>query len=64
MPRKKTKWVFAQFIGEDGSLGYRKKRIYKLKLTEGSNTIVSDDKLTQPCPYESIYSFFKNWKPI
>lgn len=54
------------FIGEDKSLGYRNGRVYALSIT-----VYSPDNVRiapvfphlggQPCPYESVTAFYRNW---
>ena len=50
--------IRAKFIGEDGSLGYRKGEVYRL--------VIDGNKIREPrpCPYSSVEAFLANWEPV
>lgn len=51
----------AEFIGADGSLGYRHGQVYDLVLSGGEHpTIVRP----RPCPYGSWAAFWRNWRQV
>jgi hypothetical protein len=50
-----------RFKGEDGSLGYRKGRIYRLKITGWQIICI---QLPYRCPYDSWELFFENWEKV
>lgn len=58
----------ARFIGEDGSLGYQKGRVYELVVVEDSRPgrFITISRLdgSGKCPYASLESFMRNWEPI
>lgn len=60
----------AQFIGHDGSLGFRRDAIYDIKIASmrakfGSNhtevIVVHDLNSRKVCPYASMKLLQKNW---
>lgn len=54
-----------RFIGEDGSLGYRKGKIYMLELRGRGMTelgVIIDAPVR--CPYSSWEAFFENWERV
>lgn len=72
----KTRWIIhremrqilitGEFIGRDGSLGYKKGQKYELTMVsnfaDGSTTVFCNNHL--PCVYQSAYSFLENWTNI
>lgn len=64
--------IRAKFIGEDGSMGYRKNRSYLLMtwnypkhflgMLFGDYWFVVQGKGKAPCPYESFNAFQRNWE--
>jgi hypothetical protein len=54
-----------RFIGEDGSLGYRHGRIYRLVLAvPGHGWPIEIIDGGQFCPYDSEEAFSRNWEPV
>jgi hypothetical protein len=53
--------IHAQFIGEDGSLGYIRGRTYTLILQGNFVRPDNPDAPEYPCPYKSITAFLRNW---
>lgn len=57
-----------KFIGEDGSLGYRKGLIYALRCRKDiefeNPVVISRLDGTGYCPYSSIEAFNQNWRVI
>ena len=56
--------VIAQFIGKDGSRGFKKGTLYllKMKITDGYIIVSSEKNESLWCPYSSINTFLENWK--
>lgn len=55
--------MLAKFIGTDGSMGFKKGKIYNINIKEQLNTIevrTRNERLW--CPYSSMEAFLKNWK--
>lgn len=52
---------YATFIGEDGSMGLRHGKIYKVKVFYKEPYIYVKWGFFRKCPYESINSLYKNW---
>ena len=68
-----TAFVLAQFIGEDGSLGYTKGKVYPLiisklgwfsRVMRGVTLEIVGVDGKGYCPYESEWSFYKNWSVV
>ncbi len=59
-----------KFIGQDGSMGFMKNRLYRLRLERqssmslGTIIVASDVNSKKWCPYSSIDTFWGNWKYI
>lgn len=60
-----------RFIGTDGSMGFHKNRLYRLKLSRQVSSSVLDAILVavdvnskKYCPYSSIDSFWENWEYV
>lgn len=55
-----------EFIGKDGSTGYRKGKIYNLEHFIKNNLIWvhCGSANVNYCPYESVDSFLDNWKRV
>lgn len=51
----------AKFIGQDGSMGFKKGEDYNLFLF---GNIIIEYKSKTRCPYGSVESFLKNWRII
>lgn len=61
--KREVRIVLAEFIGTNGSMGFKKGKIYNINIKEQLNVIVlrtMDGKLW--CPYSSMEAFYKNWK--
>ncbi len=62
--------IYAKFIGEDGSLGYKNGREYILEVeaTSGFKTghtiEISREDGGGFCPYKNIETFLENWTDI
>lgn len=60
--------MLLRFIGEDGSMGLRKGKVYNCSV-EASGFLVWitwDNKglVNSPCPYNSFKKLFENWEEI
>lgn len=60
-----------RFVGEDGSLGYRKGSLYVLKLSRGryARVVIRESTGIEvpnglPCPYGSETAFRANWVEV
>lgn len=60
------KKISATFIGQDGSLGYRKDNTYILFIREINEfpIFIQDINDRKECPYQSIIAFLNNWTNI
>lgn len=64
--------ITATFIGQDGSLGYKTHKEYKLRLTHrvtihGSDIRIEDTSgknPAQPCEYSTMLTFLQNWENV
>lgn len=57
--------IIAKFNGLDGSRGFRKGRIYKLKSTiESGWLFIYDSDSHNSCPYSSMETFLENWTEV
>lgn len=69
---KSVGWLQMRFIGEDGSMGYRKNHIYVLRIMKPTGLMklisryefiaVDTDRVGQDCPYLDIVMFLQNWE--
>ena len=61
-------YLTATFVGEDGSLGYKKGQSYTLRVTqfrEGMEIHISIANSEKgKCVYSSLYKFFQNWENV
>lgn len=60
-------WATARFVGEDGSLGYRKGAIYSLRMDPTPTNpdwavVVWRSDGSGMCPYSSNAAFKRNWE--
>ena len=55
-----------QFIGQHGSLGYEKGKVYVLNVFHYANygVTISRKDGSGTCTYSSMENFFKNWRNI
>lgn len=52
----------ATYVGEDGSLGFRRGQVYRITLTKnGSRCYVRSEEGNLYCPYATIYAFCRYW---
>lgn len=60
--------MIARFIGEDGSMGYRKGQEYELRLVSpGTIGVLAVQRTSDGgglCPYGSEGAFLRNWEPL
>lgn len=60
--------MLLRFIGEDGSMGLRKGKVYKCSIrTFGSLFWVTwddNDPINATCPYSSFKKLFENWEEV
>lgn len=59
--------IKAKFIGEDGSLGYKKGKVYELNFTTFLNTTtvrISINHIQGICDYSSFEKFLENWTNV
>lgn len=59
--------IIAEFKGKDGSLGYKKGKVYILKVCITSNTVRIEETPSRQhsvCIYDSVQNFLKNWNII
>lgn len=68
---RRTKEITAQFTGSAGleSLGFERKKVYRLSIThnpavEGYIIIKNQAEPKQECTYESLMAFLDNWDDI
>ena len=63
----KNKKITATFKGQDGSLGYKTGKEYKLDISHqhGENISISDESdSAENCEYSSVITFLNNWDNI
>lgn len=60
-----------KFIGQDGSMGFMKNRLYRLRLEKnesstvlGTIIIAKDINSKKQCPYSSMDMFWNNWEYV
>lgn len=57
--------MLLRFIGEDGSMGLRKGKIYNCSVVTNDYCIwVSWDLNSPSCPYKSFKKLFENWEEV
>lgn len=54
--------IIAKFIGQDERLDYLDP--YTLEIKHSTVRVIKDEMVIVICPYESLESFFKNWKVV
>jgi len=56
----------ATFMGQDGSMGYRNSRNYRIIVDRNTIYCMTPEQFNIPgtgkCVYQSVESFLKNWK--
>lgn len=58
--------MLLRFIGEDGSMGLRKGKIYNCSVVAASDYYiwVSWNMDSPSCPYKSFKKLFENWEEV
>ena len=56
--------MIAEFIGTDGSMGFRKGKIYHIRTACKNNYIYVLEERGLWCPYDSVEAILRNWKIV
>ena len=54
--------VIAEFIGRDGSMGFKKGKRYQIHTVCKNNHIYVLEEHVLWCPYQSVEAILRNWK--
>lgn len=56
--------MLAKFIGQDGSMGFRRGRVYNLEVAGGRGRRPPVIVWPVRCPYGSWDAFYANWQKV